>query len=85
MKQIDNEFTVELFDKPRRGRPRGVFPAMTAAERMRKSREERGLVTLTVQIPSELFAGLNEYMKHKDLTKNQVIEKLIQNQLLRKR
>lgn len=68
----------------KRGRP-PTGKAMTAAQRKQKQREMHDLVVLSVEISSEVVEALNEYMKFKNLTKNQVIEKLLTNQLLRKR
>jgi hypothetical protein len=63
-------------------RPRKYF---SDAERVAAFREKRNLVTLSVDLPVDVVDGLNEYMKFKDLTKRQVIEKLLRSQLLRKR
>lgn len=68
----------------KRGRP-CTGKAMTAAERKAKQRQNNGLVVLSVEVTAEVFAALNEYMRFKDLTKNQVIENLLTKQLLRKR
>jgi len=56
-----------------------------AAARVRAYRKQNVLVTLTVDLPADLVAGLNEYLRFKDLSKRAVIEKLIRSQLLRKR
>ncbi len=56
-----------------------------AAARVAAHRERHNTKTLSVQIPAELMDGLNEYMKFKNLTKDAVITKLLQGQLLRKR
>jgi hypothetical protein len=55
------------------------------ADRVAAFRARRDLVTVTVDLPRDVVDGLNEYMKFKDLTKTQVLEKLIRSQLLRKR
>lgn len=68
----------------RRGRP-SSGNAMSPSERVRKHRQARSLVTLTVEIPSELLLQFNEFLKFKDVTKNEVIVSLLRNQLLRKR
>lgn len=57
----------------------------TSAERVAAHRARKSLVTLTVDLPTDCIDGLNEYMQFKDMTKTQVIEKLIRTQLLRKR
>jgi hypothetical protein len=57
----------------------------SAAERQAAYRERNKLVTLTVEIPQEVFDAMQEYMKFKDKTKNEVVTGLLKNQLLRKR
>lgn len=82
----DNK-TGEL-DVGRQRRGRGRPPkadAMTGAERQAAYRARHGLVPMTVLLPAELVAAVNEFMRFKDLTKTQVFEKLIRAQLLRKR
>lgn len=54
--------------------------ARVAAFRARKS-----LVTLSVDLPADLVAELEAYMAFKNVSKKEVIEKLIRTQLLRKR
>jgi hypothetical protein len=56
-----------------------------AAERQAAYRARNELVTLSVEIPREVMEALNEYLQFKDKTKNEVITKLLTNQLLRKR
>jgi hypothetical protein len=56
-----------------------------AAARIRAHRQRHSLVTLTVDLPSDVVQGLDDYLKFKDITKASVIERLIRNQLLRKR
>lgn len=55
------------------------------AERMAAYRARHDLVAVTVQLPAALVDELNSWMKFKGVTKNQVFEKLIRSQLLRKR
>jgi metal-responsive CopG/Arc/MetJ family transcriptional regulator len=55
------------------------------AARVAAYRARQNLVTLTVDLPAEVVAGLDEYLKFKGVTKRQVIEKLLRTQLLRKR
>lgn len=55
------------------------------AERVAAYRRKHSLVTLSVDVSSELASGLEEYMRFKNLTKAEVISKLIRSQLLRKR
>ena len=71
----------------RPGRPvSGV--AMTGAQRQ-KARRDRlraaGVGSLTVELPLDVIQALNEFMRFKDVTQDQVIERLLRQQLLRKR
>lgn len=85
MKDAHDNVTAELVPVKRgRGRPK-TGTAMTGAERLAKYRQSHGLVKLTVDLPAELVEGLNEYLRFKDTTKNEVFAKLIKSQLLRKR
>lgn len=55
------------------------------AARVAAYRARKDLVTLTVDLPAEVVAGLDAYLKFKGVTKREVIEKLLRTQLLRKR
>lgn len=55
------------------------------AQRVAAYRARHGLVTLTIDLPRDVIDGLNAYMKFKNITKSEVISKLIRSQLLRKR
>ncbi|MBC3917107.1 hypothetical protein H8L32_06440 [Undibacterium sp. CY18W] len=55
------------------------------AERVKAFRERKNLKTLCVQIPADLHQQFEEFLKFKNVTKSQIIEKLIRSQLLRKR
>lgn len=76
---------LHLPEVPKKRGPVPSGKAMTAGERKAKQRAKHNLHVLSVEIPEELFAALSDYMKFKDLTKNQVIENLLTKQLLRKR
>jgi hypothetical protein len=70
-----------------RGRP-ATGAAKTPAERQKERRarlREAGKAFLTVHIDEKLLAGLKEYIRFKDVTSDQVIERLLRQQLLRKR
>lgn len=73
--------------KRSKGRPRSGA-ALTSAQRQ-KARRERlrasGVGALTVELPLDVIEALNEFMRFKDVTQDQVIERLIRQQLLRKR
>ncbi|EHP43595.1 hypothetical protein OR16_07806 [Cupriavidus basilensis OR16] len=86
MKDTDDKVTAELVDLPKRGRGRpSTGQAMTAAERKAAQRARAGLVPVTVELPVELVDALNDYLRYKDMTKNEVFAKLLRTQLLRKR
>lgn len=55
------------------------------AARVAAHRARHDLVTLSVDVPRDVYDGINEYMQFKDLTKSAVITKLVRSQLLRKR
>ena len=55
------------------------------AEKQAAYRARNNKKTLKVDIDADLFDAMEQYMKFKDLTKQQVIEKLLTTQLLRKR
>lgn len=86
MKDANDKVTGELVELPKRGRGRpSTGQAMTPAERQAAYRARNALVPVTVDLPRDLVEGLNEYLKFKDTTRNEVFAKLIRNQLLRKR
>ena len=55
------------------------------AARVAAYRANAGTVRFCVDLPADLVAELEEYLKFKDVTKKATIEKLIRTQLLRKR
>lgn len=89
MKQPEDDKTLDLLgpNKKGRGRP-ATGKALTAAERQKRRRERlraSGQDFLTVHIDAALLAGLKAYIQFKDLTPDQVIDRLLRQQLLRKR
>ncbi|MRW82830.1 hypothetical protein GJ698_01830 [Pseudoduganella sp. FT26W] len=89
MKQVDDKRTGDLLDGFKRpvGRPR-TGKARTPAERKRDSRArllESGEAFLTVRLPVEVIDGVRKFREFKDLTNDQIIERLLRQQLLRKR
>lgn len=64
------------------GRPRKYT---TAAERTRAYRENKDLVTFSVDLPRSLVKDVEAWIKFKDMTKAALVEKLFRSQLLRKR
>ena len=81
--KVTAELPAVLPAPKKRGRP-PTGNAMSAAERTRKHRETHNLRTLAVDIPSELFDALQEFMRFKDKTQSQVVSDLLTKQLLRK-
>lgn len=73
-----------MSDSVKRGRP-VTGQALTSAERKRLQRERLNLVPFTVDLPFDLVLRLDEYLKFKDLTRREVIIRLFENQLFRKR
>lgn len=67
-----------------RGRPRKQ-DAQTPAQRQAAYRERHGLVSVTVELPRDLVASLDNYLRFKDVTRSAVFERLLRSQLLRKR
>lgn len=70
-----------------RGRP-STGVAMSAAERQRARREKlraAGVVSLTVQLPVEVIEAVHRFLQFKDETQDQLIERLLRQQLMRKR
>lgn len=55
------------------------------AKRVAAYRQRHDLVQLSVDIPVQTMLAFEDYLKFKDLTKREVITKLIETQLLRKR
>lgn len=85
MRDASDKVTGELVPvKRKRGRP-PTGNAMTAAERQAAYRARHELVSVTVELPAELVESLNDYLKFKDVTRNEVFAKLLRSQLLRKR
>lgn len=85
MRDSNDKRTLMIADLPMpRGRP-ATGKAMSAAERQRKYRAKNNLKSFTVHIDMELWEALEKYQLGKDLTKSAIVEKLLRNQLLRKR
>lgn len=89
MKQIEDVKTLDMIG----GVPgkRGRKPKYaSAAERVAAHRERHSLVQMNVELPRDVVDALDAYVDRQaadgaGLTKSQVIAKLLQTQLLRKR
>lgn len=55
------------------------------AARVAAYRARHNLVSFTVDLPADCVDGLAQYMRFKNLTRSEVVTKLIRAQLLRKR
>lgn len=90
MKQDGDDKTVDFLGEPKRGRgrPKGLVPPKTGAERQ-KALRDRSLASgrgfITVSLPLEMIDALDAFIKFKDTNKDAVIEKLVRQQLMRKR
>lgn len=89
MKQLEDNRTGDLLGGAvrQRGRPAtGVAksPAQRQADRRARLASE-GKTSLTVEVSADAFAALASFVQFKDMTKDQVIERLIRSQLMRKR
>lgn len=97
MKQIEDTKTLDLLDavplkvavpKRGRGRPAGPVPALTSAQRqaVRRARlKESGVMALTVSLSADVLAALSKFVEFKDMTKDQVVERILRDRLFRKR
>lgn len=64
------------------GRPK-VYE--NTAARIKAYRERNNLKSFTLELPAEIYEGLERYLEHRGEAKSTVIARLIKNQLLRKR
>ncbi len=89
VKQIEDKLTTDLLGGAirQRGRP-STGQAMTGAERQALRRERlaaEGKTTLTVKVSLDVVHALARFTHFKDETKDEVIERLIRTQLMRRR
>ncbi|MNK39715.1 hypothetical protein D3C87_583340 [compost metagenome] len=89
MKHPKPEQEHDLFGPTKRGRGRPVTGVAKSSAQRQKERRERlrddGKAFLTVHVDATVLEGLRAYIRFKDITPDQVIEKLLRQQLLRKR
>ena len=89
MKHPKLEQEGDLLGAIRRGRGRpSTGAAKTSAQRQKERRarlRDDGKAFLTVHVDAQVLEGLKAYIRFKDITPDQVIEKLLRQQLLRKR
>jgi hypothetical protein len=89
MKQLDDKATGDLLDGFKRpvGRPR-TGKAMTDAQRQKLRRDrlaEEGKGMLTVEVSLDVIAALDAFVRFKDVTKGEVVDRILRGTLLRKR
>lgn len=88
-KQIEDTRTGDLLGGAirQRGRP-ATGTAMSGAERQAARRAKlalEGKTTITVEVAQEVADALAAFVKYKDQSKDEVLERLIRTQLMRKR
>lgn len=83
------QLELEVVGTRRRGRPVSVDGAATGAERQAARRDrlkkEAGRGVLTVEVSLDVIAALDAFVKFKDVTKGEVVDKILRGTLLRKR
>jgi hypothetical protein len=82
------QMQLDVVGTRRRGRPVSVDGAATGAERQAARRErlrEEGKGVLTVEISLEVIAALDAFVKFKDVSKGDVVDRMLRSSLLRKR
>jgi hypothetical protein len=88
MKQHADRKTSDMFGGVGRGRPPGLRPAMTAAQRQEVRRQrlrDKGKGVLTVEVSLDVIDALDDFVKFKDETKGSVVDRVLRDRLLRKR
>jgi hypothetical protein len=93
MKQAGDKFTGDVFEymgvKAGAGRGRPANPdARTPAQRKADQRarlKAGGVQTITLDVSAELVEAIKKAIKFKTETQSQVVERILRNQLLRKR
>lgn len=80
MKQVEDTATLDMLPQPKkRGRP-ATGKAKTGAERMAARRErlrEEGRVEITAFVSVETAQRLDEYLKFKDVTKDETVDRAL--------
>lgn len=83
------QLELEVFGTRRRGRPVSVDGAATAAERQAARRNrlknEARKGVLTVEVSLDVIVALDAFVKFKDVTKGDVVDRILRGTLLRKR
>lgn len=87
--QDGRQLELEVVGTRRRGRPVSIDGAATAAERQaarrRRLKEKAGKGLLTVEVSLDVIAALDAFVKFKDVTKGEVVDRILRGTLLRKR
>lgn len=94
MKQKEDVKTIDLVDQPgvvrQRGRPVVLVLSKQeqAAQRKRRSRaklDARGKGTFSVTLPLDVIEAVREFLRFKDESQDQLIERVLRDRLMRKR
>lgn len=89
MKQLEDKATGDLLDGFKRpvGRPR-TGTAMSPADRQKLRRDRlatEGKGMLTVEVKLDVIDALDAFVRFKDVTKGDVVDRILRGTLLRKR
>ena len=82
------QMQLDVVGTRRRGRPVSVDGAATGAERQAARRDrlkKEGKGVLTVEVSLDVIAALEAFVKFKDVTKGDVVDRMLRTTLLRKR
>lgn len=86
MKEAKDKFTVDMHNK-KVGRPPDPN-ALTPAQRKKAQRERlaaAGKVSRTFDLSIELVQALDKFVQFKDEDRNEVVERILRDRLMRKR
>lgn len=86
MKDVHDSVTSDMHDQPKkkRGRP-ATGSALSGAERNARYLANLGGRRMTVTLSKETHAALSEYLERRQTTLSEVVERLIQSQIMRRR
>jgi hypothetical protein len=86
--QDGRQLELEVIGTRRRGRPVSIDGAATAAERQAARRDrlkKAGKGVLTVEVSLDVIHALNVFVKFKDVTLGEVVDRALRDRFLRKR
>lgn len=89
MRQIEDTKTGDLLGDLKRSVGRPLSGCALSSSQRQKLRRERlrasGVGSLTVELPLDVLDALTEFVRFKDIKRDDVILRLLRQQLLRKR